>query len=150
MTLAASPGEIWEPEDGAPAGIEFEISIPSKSKPGVVYKIARDARGAIWHVSACELWRFSPRRDCSHVTRAIALAEQPEATFLEDARRAYEAVGGALATGDDIYAWWQQVHRLCGEARNRRFVQMKVYRQRGEWDAKTREDQVAESLEAFG
>lgn len=150
MTLAATDQEIWLPSDGAPAGVAFQVKVPSKSRPDVSYTIARDEQGVIFHVHACELWRFSSRRDCSHVARAIALAEQPEATFLEDARRAYEAIGGALATGDDIYAWWQDVHRLCIEARERRFTQMKVQRYRDEWAAKTAGEQLAEALETFG
>lgn len=149
MTIAAQDHEIWTAEEGAPAGPAFQIVVPSKSRPDLTYTIARDEQGTIWHVHTCELWRFSSRRMCSHVKRAIELAEQPEATFLEDTRRLFESMGGALMTGDDIYRFWAQTYNAALAAREIRFRQMRVATTKYELAAETLEEKAAAAFAAF-
>ena len=149
MTLAATDGEFWTPEEGAPGGVAFQVKVASKTRPDLTYTIARDEQGVIYHVHACEYWRFGNKRMCSHVKRAIELAEQPELTFLADTRARWEAIGGALATGDDLYRFWVETQRACIEAREIRWTQMQVGKARQEWDAMTPEDQVDEAVASF-
>lgn len=149
MTLAAQDHEMWTPDKGAPQGVAFQVVVPSKSRPDLSYTIARDEAGVIWHVHTCELWRFSGRRMCSHVKRAIALAEQPEATFIDDTRRLFESMGGALMTGDDLHRFWTETHAAVIAAREIRFTQLGVFKAKAEWSAKTPDEQITEAVATF-
>jgi hypothetical protein len=92
VTIAAAPHEIWRPEDGAPAGPEFDVLVPSTSEPGREYRVARDAGNVIYHRPACQAFRFGHHR-CAHVRRAIELAEDPAWTFVADVVAAWNAGG---------------------------------------------------------
>lgn len=156
MTLAAQDHEIWTPEEGAPAGVAFEIKVASKSRPDLIYTIARDEQGVIFHRTACERWRFAgkqvggkDRHLCSHVAEALALAETPEVTFLEQTIERYKAIGGAMATGDDLYRFWTDTMNAVVAAREIRFTQLQVNKAKAELDAESPDEKVAAAVAAF-
>jgi hypothetical protein len=91
--INARPHEIWETDDGAPAGVPFDLLIPSISQRGRDYRIARLAvERCIVHQPACRAWRAGNRR-CRHIARALAVAEDPLRTLALDIVEAWEAGG---------------------------------------------------------
>lgn len=74
------PHEVWR--DGK-VGPYFELSIPSDSRPRIVYKVARIADGEIIHQPACEAFRHG-RHECRHVREALRRAEEPRDAFMRD------------------------------------------------------------------
>lgn len=149
MTIAANDQEMWAPEDGAPQGIEFDITVPSQTRPDLTYRIARGQDGTVYHIHACERWKFGHVYLCSHVKRAVALAEQPEATLLDDLRKLWQSMGGALASGDDLVRFWREAHALFIAAREVRWTQLGMVRAREEWDAMEPAEQQADALATF-
>ena len=55
----------------------------SRAGHGPYRIVLDDITGSVIHTPACEAWTHG-RRLCRHVLRALALAEEPEATFVED------------------------------------------------------------------
>lgn len=156
MTLAAHDYEMWTPDQGAPGGVAFQVKVTSKSRPDLVYTIARDEQGVIYHVRACERWQYAgkqvggkDRHLCSHVTQAIALAEAPELTLIERMVARYKQIGGAMATGDDLHRFWTETHADLIEAREIRLIQLGVFREKSRIAAMTLEERAAEGVAAF-
>lgn len=156
MTLAAKDYEMWTPEQGAPAGSAFMVKVASKSRPDLTYTIARDEQGVIFHVHACERWRFAGKRVgdedrhmCSHVKAAIRLAETPELTFIEQTIARYKQIGGAMATGDDLHRFWTEAHAGLIEARELRLTQLGVLKAKRGWAAMSSEQQGEAAVATF-
>ena len=102
MTVAFHAGEDWSVADGAPAGVRFDITVPSASNPERPYRIVRQEAshgrdGYIIHTPACRAWR-SGHRMCGHVIRALETSEEPLRRLAIDIREAWSLVG---LCGDD-------------------------------------------------
>ena len=157
MTVVArDENEIWTKEDGAPQGPPFEVTVRSKSRPDVGYLIVRDEQGGIWHPNACERWRFAgpkirgvDRRMCRHVREALELADNPERVFLNRMMAAWLEIQDE-ASADDLIAFWTDAYNSLLAARELRWRQLGLVRQKAGWEALSPEEKVAEALSAFG
>ena len=107
------PERVWAE---APPGVTFQIIVPSKSHPGRLYRIRRDREGAIHHEPGCEAWEFGHRL-CSHVGRALNLADRPEQTFVADVIESWQGNGWEPA---DMQAFAVAVYQAALAARERR------------------------------
>ncbi len=120
MTTTWRQGECWDERDAAPMGVPFNIEVASASRPGRVYRLAREHRGdgdgVLVHSPPCERWEHG-HRHCRHVTRAIALAERPEETFFADVRELRHTIPGPTTDARErreVVTW-----RLQDDALNR-------------------------------
>lgn len=154
MTVPIREGESWLTADGAPDGPHFDVQVASASEPGKTYRIVRQqdipdvTDGYIVHSPACKAWEFG-HRECRHVRRAVELAEEPELTFLNDARERWEQMGGALATGDDLVRFWADTHADLIAARERRAMHLRIASARAQWASLPPEERTAAAVAEF-
>lgn len=93
MTVAAPDYCWWYVDQGAPAGPEFDVLVPSSRAGRQPYRIARGADG-IAHFPRCEAFAHGHRM-CRHIKAAIEQAEQPASVFLARVGELY-----------DTTIWW--------------------------------------------
>lgn len=104
MTVAFHRGEDWSTADGAPAGVRFDVTVPSATNPDRPYRIVRQEtspglEGYLIHTPACPAWRAG-RRMCVHVLRALETAEDPLRRFAIDVIEAWSLV--CMAPDDKV------------------------------------------------
>lgn len=147
MTVAAPAECWWLPQDGAPAGPEFEFTIPS-SRPGHgPYTIARGAAAGIAHYPRCEAWVHG-RRMCRHVREALLLAEHPAQAFMEQVHAILSKPGWYQA--EQAVSALAAVKRALDDARRQLAENESAARYRAEREATPQEERGAQAVAEFG
>lgn len=108
MTVTWRDGEAWLERDGAPMGVPFTLTIPSSTRPGREYRIAREHRGDgdgyLIHTPPCEAWQHGDR-DCRHVAAACFMADHPREWFMREVGDLWLAAENLTEAGRAAFAF---------------------------------------------